>query len=338
MLRYKLLILAIAAYIELTAQTTASADTIYLATYNTGMQFQLKRAPFGEKKPKLEVVTPMVFAEDSIEVKNKEVVKNFQPPTIAQLRIKASENDRRGANPQRPSQSEIDKMKANKGKRTCTIYTKNLKGNIVLLDFDKGCDPSFKCLQAQRAGANGVIVISDSDKKDSIALEKGKYADSLRIPCFSITRSQGDSLRFILPSQVALFVPQRRSDNDLSLLASNEILLQQQNQSSHKVGDAKSAIGEQDVFNLNQPNQPLRFALTPNPSNTEARLEYAFSEPTALTIKVLNEAGQTMKIYQRLQTQTESIIFQTTDWVNGFYIIRLTTPNTQVIKRLVVHH
>jgi Secretion system C-terminal sorting domain/PA domain len=225
MLKYITIIIAITGWIDLKAQTTVSADTIYLATYNTGAQFQLKRAPFGEKKPKLDVVKPMVFAEDSIEVKKNVLAKNAKIPDIADLRIKLTENDKRGATPQPPSQIEIDKAKANKGKRTCEIYTRELDSNMALLDFDKGCDPTYKCFQAQKAGAIGVIVISDNDKKDSVALVKGKYADSLRIPCFSITRSQGESLRNILPSQVALFVPK---PNFNSLLASTVLNMEAQ--------------------------------------------------------------------------------------------------------------
>jgi Secretion system C-terminal sorting domain/PA domain len=209
MLKNILVMMAITGCVELKAQTKIGADSIYLATYNTGAQFQLKRAPFGEMKPKLDVVKPMVFAEDSIEVKKDDKAKKgqIQIPTIAFVRTKLSEHDLKGATPQRPTQSDVEKVKSNEGKRTCNINTTNLKGNMVLLDFDKGCDPTFKCLQAQRAGAISVIVISDNDKKDSIALIKGKFADSLRIPCFSITRSQGDSLRMILPTQATLYKP-----------------------------------------------------------------------------------------------------------------------------------
>jgi hypothetical protein len=38
-------------------------------------------------------------------------------------------------------------------------------------------------------------------------MARGRYADSLRIPCYSMLRMQGDSVRMILPSKVALFSP-----------------------------------------------------------------------------------------------------------------------------------
>ncbi len=336
MIRYTLFILGIIGYQTLKAQTTAlRIDTVRLSVYNTGRVYELKRAPFGEQTPTVGIVKAMVFAEDSFDVKKNEVAKTFKPENNNQLRSRVVEFTP-PTTPRRPTEEEIAKVKNNNSsKRTCQIATLGLKDKIVLIDFDKNCDPTFKCLQAQQGGASAVIVIYDTNKKDSIALVRGRYDAQIKIPCYSITRAQGDSVRGMLPSRVALFVPKWGLANNNSLLSSNENMLQQQSQNLNKQGDLQ---GEQNLLGLNKANQPLRFTLTPNPTNSETRLEYAFSEPISLTITVLNEAGQTIKTYQRSQTQTASFIFNTTDWADGFYIIRLTTPTTQVVKRLVVHH
>ena len=194
--------------LSLTGQTPVSADSTWLSVYNTGKRYQLKNAPFGETKPKKEVIFNMVFSADSIDVKNKNVSDvNARPLTLAEIKIKAKALEPNLASPARITAQEIENEKNNKGKRTCEIATKGLKGNVVLLDFDSGCDPTYKCLQAQRAGAIMAVVIHDSDKKDSIAMVRGRYADSLRISCFSITRSQGDSVRAMLPTRTGLFTP-----------------------------------------------------------------------------------------------------------------------------------
>lgn len=64
----------------------------------------------------------------------------------------------------------------------------NQKFKIVLVDFDKNCDPAEKCLQAQQAGAFAVVVIYDHNKKDSINMAKSRVSDAVTILCYSIIR------------------------------------------------------------------------------------------------------------------------------------------------------
>ena len=151
----------------------------------------------------------MVFGADSITVKKNDDTKNFKPFTLAEikLKVKALTPSSPHAAPPRLTAQDIEWQAQNKGKRTCELSITDVKGKVVLVDFDQACDPTYKCLQAQRAGATTVIVIFDTDRKDSIAMARGRYADSLRIPCFSMIRSQGDSVRMHLPSKVALFTP-----------------------------------------------------------------------------------------------------------------------------------
>ena len=192
----------------LTAQSYAVADSTWLSVYNTGKRYQLKNAPFGEKNPKKEIIYNMVFSADTIEPKNKNNNDvNARPLTLAEIKLKVVALAPNLTSPRQLTAQEIENEKNNQGKRTCEIAINGLKGTVVLIDFDKNCDPTYKCLQAQRAGAIVAVVIYDTDRKDSIAMARGRYADSLRIPCFSITRSQGDSVRAMLPSRVGLFTP-----------------------------------------------------------------------------------------------------------------------------------
>lgn len=247
MMKYVVCLIALAFCLPLIAQSGYSlADSTWLTVYNTGKRYQLKNAPFGEQKPKKGVIQQMVFAFDSITVKRNDDTKNFKPFTLEEIKAKV-----KAISPTHPSDppppltaQDIARNAANKGKRTCEIAKMDIKGKVVLIDFDKNCDPTYKCLQAQREGAVLAIVIFDTDKKDSIAMAKGRYADSLRIPCFSMTRSQGDSVRVHLPSKVALFTPR---NNTLSLLGRNDVLT---------FSAFKAAEGEKAVLQWQNNTQP----------------------------------------------------------------------------------
>jgi hypothetical protein len=245
------------------AQTTASrTDTLRLSVYNTGGVYELKRAPFGEQLPQVGVIKAMVFAEDSFDVKKKEVTKTFKPEDNQQLRVRVIEFKPSELN-HRPTDAEIEKEKlerekvknSNEGKRTCQIAVLGLKDKIVLVDFDKNCDPTFKCLQAQQGGASAVIVIYDTNKKDSIAMARGRYDSQIKIPCFSITRAQGDSLRGMLPSRVALYVPQPIVKN--ALLASTLLNMEAQAEydKSHITWNNKTS--EQNDYFIVEKQNPI---------------------------------------------------------------------------------
>lgn len=223
--------------VQLTAQQGyTAADSTWLSVYNTGKRYQLKNAPFGEQKPQKGLIYSMVFGTDSFTIKKTDDTKNFKPFTLAEIKTKAkaiSPTDYKAPPPPITPQ-DLAFIEQNKGKRTCELARDDLKGKVVLIDFDKGCDPTYKCLQAQRAGAVMAIVIFDTNRKDSIAMAKGRYADSLRIPCYSMLRMQGDSVRMMLPSKVSLFTPRVQS----SALQRNDVLVF----SAHKSADGEKAV------------------------------------------------------------------------------------------------
>ena len=101
--------------LSLTGQTPVSADSTWLSVYNTGKRYQLKNAPFGETKPKKEVIFNMVFSADSIDVKNKNVSDvNARPLTLAEIKIKAKALEPNLASPARITAQEIENEKNNK--------------------------------------------------------------------------------------------------------------------------------------------------------------------------------------------------------------------------------
>jgi Secretion system C-terminal sorting domain/PA domain len=208
MTKNTLCLLAFLTTFSLAAQITV-ADSTWLSVYNTGKRYQLKNAPFGEQKPKKGVILSMVFAYDSVTIKKNDDTKNFKPMTLDEIKakVKAISPTSPNAPPPPVTAQELAFREQNKGKRTCDLSAYDIKGNLVLIDFDKNCDPTYKCLQAQKAGASVAIFIIDNDKKDSLAMAKGRYDNDIKIPCFSISRSQGDSIRRHLPSKVALFTP-----------------------------------------------------------------------------------------------------------------------------------
>ena len=85
MKKITVLVLSLALNSALIAQQAGTKDTIRLAFYNTGSSFLLKRAPYGEKTPKTELVKEMVIAHDSFVAKpNKELV-NVQRKSFADI-------------------------------------------------------------------------------------------------------------------------------------------------------------------------------------------------------------------------------------------------------------
>ncbi len=207
----KYFLLAVLVSINATIFAQASkTDTIYLTVYNTGGSYMLKRAPYGEQTPKTDSVKEMVAATDSFSQKDNKVAADFKPKTNKEIELLAPTNKTKPDLRVKPTVADIAKVLANAAKRTCKISEKNLKGKIVLIDYDKGCDQTDKCVQAQKAGAAAIIVIFDVTNKVTDNLQSEEFDNEIKIPVFAVTSKQGDSIRMHLPSRVALYVKKRK--------------------------------------------------------------------------------------------------------------------------------
>ncbi len=322
----------------ITAQVASRTDTLWLSVYNTGARYELKKAPFGEQTPRMGVIKRMVFATDTFEVKKKNLPNNFKAPTHAELAERINENKPPSTH-HRATAADIARAKNNEAKRSCNIAISGLKDKIVLVDFDKNCDPTFKCLQAQKAGATAVIVIYDTNKKDSIAMVRGRYGDSLRIPCFSIIRAQGDSLRAMLPSQASISKPQIRP-NQSSMMNNDSTNISSFFSDKKLISDGASS--DQSPNNTNLENiegiDKQGFSVSPNPTRNQANVTYQFQNPTDVTIEAKTASGQV--IFSRLLSGATvgNVEIPTVDYPNGTYFVTLQYGKEVKTKKLVVRH
>jgi hypothetical protein len=314
MIKYLLLLGITTISPALTAQEAkAPKATAYgLSVYNTGAIYALKQAPFGAPNPEAGKVQPMVCATDNITVKIKEVPNDFVPPDARELKRRA---DKWLQSTTTKSTATEDIDPEYRPKRTCTIKTEGLKGNVVLIEEDKACDMTYKCLQAQRAGALQVIIIHTTNNRDSLQLAKGNYADSLRIPCFSITHSQGDSVRAMLPSYVGLFKPEPKTTVEDTTQAAAVIKPP-----------------------LNSGKGIATLKLSPNPARDIALVEYNFTEATEVRIEAINSMGQVIftKILRGATNGTFEI--NTLTWANNIYILQTHYGKEVFQQKLVVQH
>ena len=324
----------------------AQRASINISTYNTGARFELRRAPFGNQTDILDSVKTMVYAQDTFEVKKNEVGRNFTPPSRDEDNLKIKQN-KPSDTPKRLTDAEIaiekEKVKKNEAKRSCIIDSRGLKGKIVLIDFDKNCDPAEKCLQAQRAGAFAAIVIYDNNKKDSINMVKSRVSDAVTIPCYSIIRQQGDSLRVMLPTKAAFFTPrptqtQAFAQNPLT----DQTLIQQKDKVQNTPEGINEGVVNKEVIELGTASNlkgltANEWRISPNPTSQTATLSYYFTQTAPLNIEVFNAAGQLIKQY-KLNNSVGTLDIDVGHWSNGVYNVRLVSDKQKEVKRLVVQH
>ena len=312
----------------------AQQPSINISLYNTGARFELKRAPFGSQTPKLDSVKTIVFAADTFEVKKNAVGQDLILPSAIEIKNKIEAN-RPTDVPKKPTEQEIEKIKKNAAKRSCIIDTKGLKDKIVLIDFDKNCDPAQKCVQAQLAGAYAVIVIYDTNKKDSISMSKSLLSAAITIPCYSIIRQQGDSLRVMLPSKAAFFTPRPRPSQNSQLAQQNLINQQIQNNVSKEKATAVSEDPQDLTLNSVGGKKPI-LKLSPNPTRDIAYLNYGFPEATDFQVAVKNAVGQVIFTQILRGVQIGTVELNTQGWANNIYIVEMRFGKEVIRQKLVV--
>lgn len=153
------------------AQNQAAADSSQLAIFNTGRNITVLSTDFGGVLT-ADLIGDMVMAYDTVMVLKAHTVR-----------------DSSGRYPMR-YQSE----------RRATKISRNLKGKIAVIDYNKDYDVTQMCMNAQRAGAKALIIIHESnDKKVYKLTKKGIFKDSIRIPCFTIPNNKGEQIQQLLP-------------------------------------------------------------------------------------------------------------------------------------------
>jgi len=113
-------------------------------------------------------------------------------------------------------------------------------------------------------------------------------------------------------------------------------------------GDAGNATGIQNAINSalsanginEQAANDLKLMLSPNPVTSQARLDYFLKEASAVTIEVLNEAGQCVASYtpDHQTPGKHDYSFETKSLANGNYFVRFSSGNvSRAVKCTVIH-
>jgi Secretion system C-terminal sorting domain/PA domain len=311
-------------------------DTIVLSVYNANQRFMLYQAPFGTPIPTTTVLVNMVAAFDTAFV--------WQQATVA---------DSTG---QLPMQQIIT--------HPCDKFTGNVRDKVAIIRLNPTCDASQTFFNAQKAGAKAVILIHTTNSKDSVWLSPQSpyaFADSIRIPCYTVRREMGEKMSGLLPSLVGIARPDSvpsdiqalrgaTTNNGSQSTTANHVGIGMSdvgNTANSQSGLGTSNIGNGATVNVSKTETPKAdiknatsaFSLSPNPANDMATLVFNLSQKTDLTLEILNEAGQMMFRRALQNAQTGSLDVDTRAWASGAYFIHLTDgKGVKTVKRLVVQH
>ena len=298
-------ILLVLVLLAVTSQ--AQTDSSQLAVYNTGRNITVLSADFGAALTQ-DLIGEMVMAYDTVIVLKAHTVR-----------------DSSGRYPMR-YQSE----------RRATKISRNLKGKIAVIDYNKDYDVTQMCLNAQRAGAKALIIIHESnDKKVYKLAKKGIFKDSIRIPCFTIPNNKGEQIQQLLPSIVGIKVPTVIASN-ASVVANDEPLVNTTEKSKDKISDVDATLNTELSNTTGFGKQG--FSISPNPTRNQANVTYQFQNPTDVTIEAKSASGQV--IFSRLMrgATVGNIEIPTVDYPNGTYFVTLQYGKEVKTKQLVVRH
>jgi hypothetical protein len=180
--------------VALTSQAQSQrADTLGMVVMSTARNFTLSTADFGGTISET-LIGDMVRSYDTVIVlKNHDKV------------------DSSGRKPLRYIEE-----------RRCDKISGDIKDKIVVIDFNKSCDVTQMCLNAQRGGAKALIIIHEGNEKKGIKLaKKGMYMDSIKIPVFTVPNNEGEKITQLLPSTVGIVVPVSQTQSRMSSTALN---------------------------------------------------------------------------------------------------------------------
>lgn len=298
------------------AQSTKK-DTTVLSLYNNNQRYVLYPMPFGKDRPDKDFVAEMVFAIDTIHV--------------------LKDDTKRDSMERFPKKWFME--------RSCGKVPKNVKGKVALLNFNAACDVSTQVYNAQEAGALAVIVIHDTNSKDSVVLPKKsatvKYDNDskVKIPCFTVRKEIGMTLLQMSPSLAGIKRPKDTVGTTLALQTVNNPILPVAQELLQKERKDSTAKAEQEKINLAHPAfDQMGWEMAPNPVSHEVILRYNFTQISTLNIEIFNEVGQILTTYNLPDTQSGKLTIDVSAWQSGAYSVSLVSGSMREVKRLVVTH
>jgi Secretion system C-terminal sorting domain/PA domain len=289
---------------QMTSQPTPKKDTTFLAVYNYNARYELTPIDLGRNIPQPDLIADLVVAHDTV------------------MRIKTVSKGNKAS-----SEVEVSRSK--------TKISSHIKDKVAIIYLNESCTPTQTCLNAQRAGAKAVILIHPKMKQEEIDLhapESDNLRDSIKIPCYTVSRNIGEKMISLLPSVVGIqkVKPKEEPKPDEPVIAEKPVVLVE-NPLKETVKKEQSKTPEPTAREKME-----GIVLYPNPATDIVQLSFDFKEPVPLTVEIFNEAGQLVHTeqFKEMQSGTSNII--TAKLTSGKYNVRLTTPKAQEFRRLII--
>jgi hypothetical protein len=185
MKKYTITIIMLLAAFGIVQAQAPKRDTVVLSVYNNNQRFMLYPMPFGKNKPDKEFTAEMVMAYDTVNVLKDVIGKDSTGKKAKKWQIE----------------------------RKMGKFTTAVKDKIVLMYYHPNYDVSTQIKAVQDSGALAVVIIHETNSKDSATLPKKsasvKYADDnkIKIPCFTVRKSSGALLTQMMPSLAGIQRP-----------------------------------------------------------------------------------------------------------------------------------
>ncbi|MFM2267151.1 MAG: hypothetical protein RL757_592 [Bacteroidota bacterium] len=275
-------------------------DSVLLSVFNTGGKYRLTPAEFGAATPS--------FANG----------QNSLVSTVVFARDTSLRNNLQG----------------------CDSIAVNLRGKVALVERG-GCSYVRKCWNAQRAGAIAVVLIDTIANGIAPVMTRtgvdSVLADSIRIPCYSVSKQKGDRIRALLPSKVGIRIPQympsdaeRRGNTAKDPVAVTPEPPQNGEKAPPPVSDQEKAAQAQQLAEQQR--------LYPNPTSGVLFLDYQYAEIGDLKVQIRNIAGQLLFEQSVQGATTGKLELDVSDLVAGAYFVQLQHGNNRIAKALIIQH
>jgi hypothetical protein len=197
MKKYIIMVIMVLAVVGIAQAQAPKKDTVVLSVYNNNQRFMLYPMPFGKNKPDKEFTAEMVMAYDTVNV-----LKDAIGIDSTGKRAKKWQVERKS------------------GK-----FTTDVKDKIVLMYYHPNFDVSTQIKAVQDSGALAVVIIHETNSRDSVTLPKQSASvrydvdSKIKIPCFTVRKSSGALLTQMMPSLAGIQRPKEDVGNVLPLVS-----------------------------------------------------------------------------------------------------------------------
>ena len=191
MKKYTMTAIMLIAVMGIAQAQAPKRDTVVLSVYNNNQRFMLYPMPFGKNKPDKEFTAEMVMAYDTVNVLKDAVVRDSTGKGSKKWHVE----------------------------RKMGKFTTAVKDKIVLMYYHPNYDVSVQIKAVQDSGALAVVIIHETNSRDSVTLPKQsaslRYAEDnkIKIPCFTVRKSSGALLTQMMPSLAGIQRPKENVDN-----------------------------------------------------------------------------------------------------------------------------